>query len=91
MRPASIVINLSNGKLYISGASGGNGLDLPDNYYGTFRIGELGGTGGNVTAGWATNGNTIFVIGALNTTNTYSGVLVDNIRTTGSLTGGELA
>ncbi|MGC3989742.1 MAG: autotransporter-associated beta strand repeat-containing protein [Chthoniobacteraceae bacterium] len=80
----STTINLSNGKLVMSGATSVSGtptvVDLGDNLYGTFKIGELSGTGGVMRGGWSTAGNTTFEIGALNTNASFAGSLQDNPR-----------
>lgn len=87
----NVLVNCSQAKFVTSGstaASGANPIDLADDNYGTMRMGELSGTGGIIRAGWTTNGNTIYEIGALNTTTTYAGALQDNARTNGSVIGG---
>lgn len=73
--------NAANAKFVTLGStSGANCLDLADNDYGTFKMGELSGTGGNIKAGWSTNGGTTFEIGSLNTSTVYSGLIKDNLR-----------
>lgn len=84
----SIVINGSNAKFVTSGStSSGNPIDMGDDSYGTFKMGELSGTGGIIRGGWASAGNTTFEIGALNTSTTYAGAVQDNARGSFGLSG----
>lgn len=87
----NVLINCAQARFVTSGstaASGANPIDLADDNYGTMRMGELSGGGGILRAGWATNGNTVFEIGALNTSTVYAGAIQDNARTNGAAIGG---
>lgn len=78
--------NASNAKFATSGSTSGNNvLDLADGTYGTFKMGELSGTGGRIRAGWATGGNTTFEIGALNTSTSFAGNIDNNVNGAGGL------
>lgn len=80
--------NASGAKFYLSGSTtGGNSVDLADNDYGPFRMGELAGPGGNLKAGWSTGGNTTFEVGYLNTSSTFGGIIKDNLRAPGGRAG----
>ncbi len=82
----SIVYDASNAKFATSGSTTGNNcLDLADGTYGTFRMGELSGTGGRIRAGWSSGGNTTFEIGALNTSTSYAGKIENNPNGAGGL------
>lgn len=79
----STTINGSQAKFFTSGSTAGNApIDMGDNVFGTFKMGELAGTGGAVRGGWGQNtgsGNTTFEVGALNTASKYAGQLQDNL------------
>lgn len=77
----------SNAKFLTSGStSGTNALDLADGTYGTFKMGELAGTGGAIRAGWASAGNTTLETGALNTSSRFAGAILDNPNGSGGRT-----
>jgi autotransporter-associated beta strand protein len=79
----SVTIDGRKVRFVTVGGNGGNGVDIADGSYGTFKMGELSGTGGKISAGWSTGGNTTFEVGALNTSTTYGGSIRDNINGTG--------
>ena len=81
--PTQGTIDASSAKFVFSGATTGTGnaFDLGDGRYGTFKMGELSGTGGRVRAGWvniAGSFATTFEVGSLNTSSTFAGVLENN-------------
>lgn len=79
-----VTIDAANARFVTTGSiSGGNSVDIGDGKYGTFKMGELSGAGGNIRAGWSTGGNTTFEVGHLNTSSTYSGVIRDNVNGAG--------
>ncbi|MFT3787329.1 MAG: autotransporter-associated beta strand repeat-containing protein [Tepidisphaeraceae bacterium] len=86
----NVVVDGSQARFALTGSTtGANCLDLADNTYGTFKMGELSGTGGRIRAGWGqltTTGNTTWEVGALNTSTTWAGNLDDNPQ--GSNAGG---
>jgi autotransporter-associated beta strand protein len=80
----AIVVNASNAKFMTAGSTSYNSpVALADANYGTFRMGELSGSGGHIRAAWNTSGNTTFEIGALNTSTTFAGNIDDNINGAG--------
>jgi autotransporter-associated beta strand protein len=52
-------------------------IDITDGGSGTFRMGELAGTGGRITAGFNAAATTTFQVGALNTSSKFAGALND--------------
>jgi fibronectin-binding autotransporter adhesin len=81
--PTQGTIDASSAKFLFSGATTGNGnaFDVGDGRYGTFKMGELAGTGGRIRAGWvniAGNFATTFEVGSLNTSSTFAGVIENN-------------
>jgi MYXO-CTERM domain-containing protein len=82
----NVGLDAANAKFFTSGSTtGGNCLDLADGAYGTFKMGELAGTGGRIRAGWSSGGNTTFEVGALNTSSTFAGVIDNNVNGAGGL------
>lgn len=74
----NLVIDASNAKFNLSGSTTGpNCVELQENNYGIFKIGELGGTGGRLRAGQTSDGNTTFEVGYLNTSSTFGGVIAN--------------
>lgn len=74
------VIDGSQAKFATSGASNtSRALDIADGFAGTFKMGELSGTGGVVTSSFNGSGisTTIFEVGALNTDSSFAGRLAN--------------
>jgi len=83
----SVIYDASNARFLLSGSTtGANCVDLADGSFGTFRMGELAGTGGVVRGGWTPAGNTTFEVGALNTDSKFGGFLLDNVNGAAGLT-----
>lgn len=83
-------VNASSVKFETSGSTtSGNPIDIGDNRYGTFQMGELAGAGGILRAGWTdgSGNDTIFEVGALNTNSTFAGVIQNNVRGAGGYAG----
>lgn len=74
----NITVNAANAKINLSGSTTGpNTAGLADGNYGTFKIGELAGSGGRIRAGNTAAGNTTFEVGYLNTSSTFGGVIAN--------------
>ncbi|BCU77804.1 autotransporter-associated beta strand repeat-containing protein [Luteolibacter sp. LG18] len=75
----NVGFDAAKARFVLSGSTTGtNVVDLADGTYGTFKIGELSGTGGRLRAGFASAGNTTFEVGALNTSSSFAGLLDNN-------------
>ncbi|MGC3989745.1 MAG: PEP-CTERM sorting domain-containing protein [Chthoniobacteraceae bacterium] len=79
---AGVTIDLSGGKLALSGVTDAvattSVVDMQDSASGTFKIGELSGTGGILRSGWTATATSSMQIGALGTNSIYAGTIADN-------------
>jgi hypothetical protein len=78
-------IDLSNGKLALSGVTGNSAgtsvVDMQDSASGTFKVGELSGTGGILRSGFAATAAMTLQAGNLNSNAIYAGTLADDNTT----------
>ena len=77
---SSAGINAAKAKFFLTGSTAaGAPMDLMDNDYGPFKMGELAGTGGTLRAGVSSGGDTIFEVGYLNTSSTFDGRIIQQL------------